>query len=136
MEVLAGGGGTDDNVETSKLGGDVERCIAIVGEIWVLQILGVVLDDSFEEGQIVEMDCTPDTSGDVNPVAVSCLRLLMVLEAHILVKTGNFLQKAFPSKRVCCVGGFEVTVTVDYISYFKMCGGEGSFWGAGQSSSD
>ena len=46
---------------------EVEGGVALVCEIWVLQALGVVLDDTFEEGEVLETDGSADADGDVNP---------------------------------------------------------------------
>ncbi len=45
----------------------MERGVAVVCEIRVLQALGVVLDDAFEEGEVFEVDGSADADGDVNP---------------------------------------------------------------------
>ena len=54
-------------VQQAQLRGEVERGVALVCEIWVLQALGVVLDDAFEEGEVLETDGSADADGDVNP---------------------------------------------------------------------
>lgn len=48
----------------------MERGVAIVCEVGVLQALGVVLDDAFEEGEVFEVDGSADADGDVDPVGV------------------------------------------------------------------
>lgn len=48
----------------------MKRGGAIVREVWVLQALGVVLDDAFEEGEILEVDGSTDADGDVNPAVL------------------------------------------------------------------
>ena len=45
----------------------MERGVALVCEIWVLQALGIVLDDAFEEGEVLETDGSADADGDVYP---------------------------------------------------------------------
>lgn len=45
----------------------MERGVAIVCKVWVLQAPGVVLDDAFEEGEVFELDGSADADGDVNP---------------------------------------------------------------------
>ena len=51
----------------------MERGVAVVGEVWVLQAFGVVLDYAFEEGEVFEVDGAADADGDVNPVVLSGL---------------------------------------------------------------
>ena len=58
---------THGYVQEAQLRGEVERGVALVCEIWVLQALGVVLDDAFEEGEVLETDGSADAYGDVNP---------------------------------------------------------------------
>ena len=58
---------THGYVQKAQLRGEVERGVALVCEIWVLQALGVVLDDAFEEAEILETDGSADADGDVNP---------------------------------------------------------------------
>lgn len=45
----------------------MKRGVTIVCEVGILQVLGVVLDDAFEEGEIFEADGSTDADGDVNP---------------------------------------------------------------------
>ena len=45
----------------------MERGVAIVCEVWVLQAFGVVFDDAFEKGEVFEVDGAADADGDVNP---------------------------------------------------------------------
>ena len=35
-------------LQHSKFGCEMERCVAMVGKIWIVKILRVVLDDSLE----------------------------------------------------------------------------------------
>lgn len=57
-------------VRQAQLCGEVKRGGAIVREVWVLQALGVVFDDAFEEGEILEVDGSTDADGDVNPAVL------------------------------------------------------------------
>ena len=50
-----------------QLCSEVERGIAIVREVRVLQAFWVVLDYPFEECKVFEMDSPADAKGDVNP---------------------------------------------------------------------
>lgn len=50
-----------------QLCSEVERGVAIVCEVGVLQVFWVVLDNSFEQGKVSEMDSPADAEGDVNP---------------------------------------------------------------------
>jgi len=46
----------------------VEGCVASIGEVWVFEIAGVVLDDALDEGEVVEVDGAAEADGDVDPV--------------------------------------------------------------------
>ena len=59
---------THGYVQEAQLRGEVERGVALVCEVWVLQVLGVVLDDAFEEGEVLKTDGSADADGDVNPL--------------------------------------------------------------------
>ena len=59
-----------------QLCGQVERGVAVVGEVGVLEALGVIFDDAFEEGEVFEVDGSADADGDVNPP--SSLRIELV----------------------------------------------------------
>lgn len=74
-------------IQQIKLCSQVERGVAIVGEVWVLQALGVVLDDAFEEGEVFEVDGSADTDGDVNPEDVLGLswRVCFDRRTHMVV---------------------------------------------------
>ena len=52
----------------------MQRGVAIVGEVGVLQVLGVVLDYAFEEGEVLEVDGSADADGDLSPLETSGLR--------------------------------------------------------------
>ena len=54
-------------LDKTQLCCEVERGIAIVCEVGVLQVVGIVLDYPFEEGKVFEMDSPADAKGDVNP---------------------------------------------------------------------
>ena len=41
-------------IQEPQLRSEVKRGVTIVRKIWVLQALGVVLDDAFEEGEVFE----------------------------------------------------------------------------------
>ena len=58
---------THGYVQQAQLRGEVERGVALVREIWVLQALGVVLDDAFEESEVLETNGSADADRDVNP---------------------------------------------------------------------
>lgn len=45
----------------------MERGVAVVCEVGVLQALGVVLDDAFEEGEVFEADSSAYANGNVDP---------------------------------------------------------------------
>lgn len=61
---------THGYVQEAQLRGEVERGVALVCEVRVLEVLGVVLDDAFEEGEVLEADGSADADGDVNPLGV------------------------------------------------------------------
>ena len=50
-----------------QLCSEVERGIAIVCEVRVLQAFGIVLDYSLEESKVFEVDSPADAKGNVNP---------------------------------------------------------------------
>ena len=54
-------------LDKPQLCSEVERGIAIVCEVRVLQALWAVLDYSFEECKVFEMDSPADAKGDFNP---------------------------------------------------------------------
>ena len=58
---------THSYIQQTQLGSQVQRGVAIIGEVGVLQALGIVLDDTFEEREVVEVDGSADADGDVNP---------------------------------------------------------------------
>ena len=45
----------------------VQGGIAIVCKVWALEVVGIVLDDALKQGEVLEVDGTPDTRGGVNP---------------------------------------------------------------------
>ena len=55
-----------DIVET-ELRGKMEGGVAVVREIWGSEVLGVISYDSFEEGEVVEVDGAADTGWWINP---------------------------------------------------------------------
>ena len=55
-------------IEQTQLCGEVERGVAIVRKIGILEAFGVVLDDAFEEAQVLEVDRPANASRNVNPV--------------------------------------------------------------------
>lgn len=54
-------------LDKPQLCSEVKRGIAIVCEVRVLQAFRIVLDYSFKEGKVFEMDSSADAKGDVNP---------------------------------------------------------------------
>ena len=50
----------------------MEGGVAVIGKVGVLEVMGVVFYDSFEEGKVLEMDRTADSSGWVNPGSIDC----------------------------------------------------------------
>lgn len=63
----SGAGNRYGDLEQAELGGEMKRGVAIVAEVWVLQALGVVLDDALDEGKVVEVDGSAEAGGDVDP---------------------------------------------------------------------
>ena len=61
------GEATHRYLDKPQLCSEVERGIAIICEVGVLQALWVVLDYSFEECKVFQMDSPADAKGDVNP---------------------------------------------------------------------
>lgn len=57
-------------IQQPQLRSEVKRGVAIVREVGVLQALGVVLDDAFEEGEVFEVDGSTNADGDVNPASL------------------------------------------------------------------
>jgi hypothetical protein len=49
----------------------MQRCVTLVCKIWITYRSWVVLDDAFDEEQVVGVDCATQAGGDVNPVIVS-----------------------------------------------------------------
>ncbi len=45
----------------------MQGCVAIVGIVWVLKVLGVVFYDAPEEDEVVEVDGAADAGGRVDP---------------------------------------------------------------------
>ena len=58
-------------LDEAQLCSEMERRVAIICEVRVLQAFGVVLDYSFEERKVFEMDGPADAKGNVNPDARS-----------------------------------------------------------------
>jgi len=50
----------------------MERSVALVCEVWILKVAGVVLDDALDEGEVVEVDGTAEADRDVDPVYSNC----------------------------------------------------------------
>lgn len=50
----------------------MEGCVAYVGEVGVLKVAGVVLDDALDEGEVVEVDGAAEADRDVDPVYSNC----------------------------------------------------------------
>lgn len=44
----------------------MEGRVAIVFEVWALEVLRIVLYDAFEETEVAEVDCAADSDGYVN----------------------------------------------------------------------
>lgn len=64
---VAGGDEVLDEVEEAELGGEVEGGVAFVGEVGVLQALRVVLDDAFDEDEVVQVGGAAEADADVDP---------------------------------------------------------------------
>lgn len=45
----------------------MQGCVAVVGMVWVLKVLGVVFYDAPEEDEVVEVDGAADAGGRVDP---------------------------------------------------------------------
>lgn len=45
----------------------MQRGVAVVCVVWVLELSGVVLDNAFEEAKVLEVDGSADACGGVNP---------------------------------------------------------------------
>lgn len=62
--------GTEDwdlaygDFEEGESGGEVEGGVAIVVEVGVLEVLGVVFDYALDEGKVVEVDGAAEADGD------------------------------------------------------------------------
>lgn len=55
------------DIEQAQSCGQMERCVAIVCKVGVLDVLRVVFDDALEEGEVFEVDGTSDAGGDIDP---------------------------------------------------------------------
>ena len=66
-------------VHQAQLRGQVERRVAVVGEVGVLEAPGIVLDDAFEEGEVFEVDGSADADGDVSPPSFIRIELVNML---------------------------------------------------------
>lgn len=58
---------TYSNIQVSELRCEMQGGVAMILDVGVPQIVGVVLDDAFEEGEIAEVDGASDSVGRVNP---------------------------------------------------------------------
>lgn len=61
-------------------GSKMQTRVALVFEIWVTQVLRVVLDDALHEWEVIEEDGTAETPLYVNP---SCCQLTLQVMASI-----------------------------------------------------
>lgn len=57
------GVGAYSDLKQPELGGQVEGGIAIVFEVWALEVPRIVLYDAFEENEVAEVDCAADSDG-------------------------------------------------------------------------
>ena len=56
----------------------MQRSVAFVIEVRVLKALGVVLDNTLDEDQIVQVDGSADADTDVDPVDTVSLRVCTI----------------------------------------------------------
>ena len=87
---------TDCYFDKTHLCSEVERGIAIVCEVRVLQAFWVVLDYPFEECKVFEMDSPADAKGDVNPEQdqLSCgVGYVYEVDLHICYGYCTFLME-------------------------------------------
>lgn len=61
-----GGKAAYGDFQQAELSGEVQRGIAIVVEIGVLETAWVVLDDALEQYEIVQLDRSANSNGNVN----------------------------------------------------------------------
>ena len=75
----------------------MERGVAIVCEVWVLQALRVALDDASEKGEVFEVDGSADADGDVSPTLCqeSLVGMLGMADSHTIYSTCISGDKAF-----------------------------------------
>ena len=59
---------THSYVQETQFSGQMQRRVAIVGEVGVLQACGIVFDYASEEGEVFEVDSPADADGDVDPM--------------------------------------------------------------------
>ena len=100
------GEATHCNFEKIHLGSEVERGIAIVCEVRVLQAIWVVPDDPFEECKVFEMNSTADAKGDVNPEQgqLSCgVVYVNEVDLHIRHGYGTFIMEGRMPLTSCIV---------------------------------
>ena len=60
------GVGAYSNFKQPELCGQMEGGIAIVFEVWALEVLRVVLYDAFEKNEVAEMDCAANSDGYID----------------------------------------------------------------------
>lgn len=58
---------THSDFQASEPCGEVERSVALVCEIWVLEVAGVILDDALDEREVVQVDGTAEAERGVDP---------------------------------------------------------------------
>ena len=54
------------NSQVAEFCGQVQRRVGVAGQIGALQTAGIVLDDALGEGEVIEVDRTPEADSRVN----------------------------------------------------------------------
>ena len=65
---LAGGDEERDDGDAAGQSGEVQRGVGFVGEVWVEEEGGVEADEAGDEDGVVELDCSAEAGGGVDPV--------------------------------------------------------------------
>lgn len=73
VRFVAGGNEEGGDFCEAVGGGQVERGVRLVFKVGIVQEVGVVADDSSDEEDVVEMDCSPEAGRGFNPIMYALL---------------------------------------------------------------
>lgn len=107
---------TYGDLDEAMLGGKVEGGVALIREVWVLEVLWVVADDAFHEWEVIAKDSAAQAHRDVNPAKDMSFcrgrgKLRRTSRKH---PGGGRLRWAFTTVEVDCLkwGGLRETVKI------------------------